>query len=320
VIASLAAPLLIGLIAQASWASSPAATAEAVRVPVAGATLAGTLIRPRGAGPFPAVVVISGSGPATRNGGRRFPIYRFIADHLAARGIAVLLYDKRGVGGSTGNWRRESLEGRADDVAALVRWLGRRGEIDPRRIGLIGHSQGAYVAPLVARRAAVAFIVMLAGPAESVRAQALTYEALEASRRGVSAAAVRGRVRRLDLILRAASTLGPLCRALGVSYICYVVDYDPRPALATLRVPVLALFGALDTQVPPDRNAAALGAWLRAAGNDDVTIVTLPRANHWFAEAQEGTTREFLAEEFTPRFVPGFLDTLRAWILARARP
>ncbi|MDR7450993.1 MAG: alpha/beta fold hydrolase [Armatimonadota bacterium] len=289
-------------------------------MPVAGATLAGTLILPRGDGPFPAVVVISGSGPATRNGGRRFPIYRLIAGHLAARGIAVLLYDKRGVGGSTGTWKRETFAGRAEDVAALIGWLGRRGEIDRRRIGLIGHSQGGYVVPLVAQRAPVASLVMLAGPAESVRAQALTYEAVEASRRGVSAAAVRGRVRRLDLILRAASALGPLCRALGASYICYVVDYDPRPALSTLRVPVLALFGALDTQVPPDRNADALRAWLRDAGNDDVTIVTLPRANHWFAEAREGTTREFLAAGFAPRFAPGFLDTLSTWILARARP
>ncbi|HXF81545.1 MAG TPA: alpha/beta fold hydrolase [bacterium] len=318
-IARLAAILLISLSVQASYASSPAA-AEDVRVPVKGATLAGTLVRPRGAGPFPAVVVISGSGPVRGNGGRRFPIYRLIADHLAARGIAVLLYDKRGVGGSTGTWKRETFAGRADDVAALIGWLGRRGGIDRRRIGLIGHSQGAYVAPLVAHRAPVAFIVMLAGPAESVRAQALTYEAVEASRRGLSAAAVRARVRRLDLILRAASALGPLCRALGASYICYVVDYDPRPALTTLRVPVLALFGALDTQVPPDRNADALGAWLRAAGNDDVTIITLPRANHWFAEAQEGTTREFLSEGFVPRFVPGFLDAQSAWILARTRP
>lgn len=298
--------------------SGPPFTTHDVSIPVSGARLGATLLIPGPPHPVPAAVIVPGSGPLPRDGGRRFPIYRLIAEHLATRGIAALIYDKRGVGRSSGRWDRETFDDRADDVAALVHWLRGQPAINPRAVGLIGHSQGGYVAPLVADRpVGVAFIVMLAGPAQSVRDQTLVHEELEGLRNGTPPREVRRRVRGLARALAAAATLAPLCRALRAHYICYVVRYDPAPALGRLRVPVLAVFGALDTQVPPEHNAAPLAARLAAAGNPDVTVRVFPGASHWFAAAVTGTTAEFRRQDYVPRFVPGFLETVSGWIVQR---
>jgi pimeloyl-ACP methyl ester carboxylesterase len=147
---------------------------ETVRIDVPGAdvTLEGTLTLPPGDGPVPAVVLVSGSGPQDRDetvaGHRPFLV---LADHLTRRGVAVLRTDDRGVGGSTGSTFRSTMDDRARDVLAAVRFLGERPGIDRQRIGLLGHSEGGWVAPLAATEAPdeIAFAVLMAGPGQSPR-------------------------------------------------------------------------------------------------------------------------------------------------------
>ncbi|MCK6540853.1 MAG: lysophospholipase, partial [Anaerolineales bacterium] len=148
--------------------------AAEVTIDTGAVTLAGTLLLPLNEPPAPAVIIIPGSGAATRNGS--WNMYRRIGEYLVQRGIAVLLYDKRGVGGSSGDWKSETFDERAQDVAAIVEYLQSRAEIDPTRIGLIGHSQGAYIAPLVVAdySSDVRFVVLLAGSGEKVWNQILT--------------------------------------------------------------------------------------------------------------------------------------------------
>ena len=134
--------------------------------PKARAELAGTLTLPKGAGRHPAVVLISGSGPNNRDefvaGHRPFLV---IADYLTRRGIAVLRYDKRGVGASKGDYAHATSKDFADDAAAAVAFLRSRGDIDPARVGLIGHSEGGLIAPMVAARdPSIAFVVLMAAP------------------------------------------------------------------------------------------------------------------------------------------------------------
>src|SRR5262249_22610129 len=126
----------------------------------------GTLTVPRPGGPFPAVLLITGSGPQDRDeavaGHKPFLI---LADHLTRQGVAVLRVDDRGVGGSTGTLATATGDDFADDVLAGVEFLKTRSEINPKRIGLIGHSEGGMVAPLVASKSNdIAFIVLMAGP------------------------------------------------------------------------------------------------------------------------------------------------------------
>jgi pimeloyl-ACP methyl ester carboxylesterase len=229
---------------------APGYSAEDVRIDTGAVNLAGTLMRPAvTSGPVPAVVYVPGSGPADR---KTTMMGRLESEFLASRGVAVLRYDKRGVGGSTGNWKRETFQERADDVMAMVQYLRALPWVDSRRVGLVGHSQGAYVAALAASQSSdIAFVVMLAGPGITVKEQTLAYERKELLLAGVPDEQAGRRVARLKRWLDLASRLGPLCRTLRLHYICYVVDYDPIPALEGVRVPVLAAFGELDTQVPP---------------------------------------------------------------------
>ena len=140
---------------------------EEVKIQSGMVTLAGTLTLPPSAGPFPAVVLITGSGPQNRDE-EVFGLkpFRMIADHLTRQGVAVLRCDDRGIGGSTGSTSQASSADFADDALAGVQFLKARPEIDKARIGLLGHSEGGLVAPIAASRSAdVAFIVLLSGPA-----------------------------------------------------------------------------------------------------------------------------------------------------------
>ena len=146
----------------------------------AGIKLAGTLTYPRGKGPFPAVLLITGSGPQDRNealaGHRPFLV---LADHLTRHGIAVLRVDDRGVGGSSGDTMKSTSADFADDALAGIQFLKTRKEVNPAQIGLIGHSEGGMIAPMVAARSSdVAYIVLLAGP--GVRSEEILYAQGEA--------------------------------------------------------------------------------------------------------------------------------------------
>lgn len=270
-------------------------------------TLAGTLLTPLEENPAPAVIIIPGSGAATRNGS--WNMYRNIAEYLVQHGIAVLIYDKRGVGNSTGDWESESFDERAQDVAVMVKYLQSRPEIDPNRIGLIGHSQGAYIAPLAVAKysSEVKFVVMLAGSGQKVWDQVLTNERAESLGNGLSETEVNEKVAGLESQLQFIRKVQSPCRALKAHYLCFVLDYDPTPAL----------YAELDTQVPPDMNIPLVESAFQTAGNTDYIVHTFKNSNHWFALAEVGTTtemRQLMQGRDMYQFVPGFLEMIGDWI------
>ncbi len=321
--------------------------------------LAGTLTTPAGTGPFPALVMITGSGPQNRDEELfGFKPFRIIADYLTRRGIAVLRYDDRGVGGSSGNLEKSTTADFADDVAAAVELLKQRKEVESRLIGLCGHSEGGIVAPLVASRSKdVAFIILLAGPAipghaiityqieQLARAGGATDEEVQralqmedhifaAVRTGEGWDAVRQELRgeaakslqRLTPDERAAiqdtaafinARIEPQIAGAESPWFKYFIDYDPAPALRSVRCPVLAIFGELDKQVPPALNEKPMREALASAGNPQDTVVVMPKANHLFLSASTGSPTEYAT--LTKEFVPGFLDLINSWLASVAR-
>lgn len=316
-----------------------------------GVKLAGTLTMPRGGGPFPAAVMISGSGPQDRDetilGHKPFLV---IADYLARHGIAVLRVDDRGVGGSTGAALRTTLNDQAGDVLAGVAFLKTRKEIDPQRIGVIGHSEGGIVGPLAASQSAdIRFVVMLAGT--GVTGEQVVYRQRELALRAAGApdAAIAQIRARTELILNAVKSendenaaaakiraawpslretvpegqradadtaLNAEIQLFNSPDIRSLLFYDPADALRKLRVPVLALNGSRDLQVPPDQNIAPIRAALTAAGNKDFTVTEMPGLNHLFQTCKQCTIAEYATLEET--FSPAALQVIGDWIAAHA--
>lgn len=311
--------------------------------------LAGTLTLPSGAGPFPAVVLVSGSGPQDRDetimGHKPFLV---LADHLTRAGIAVLRYDDRGVAGSTGSFATATTEDFSADAVAAVDWLARRPDVAV--VGIVGHSEGGLIGPMAATRSDdVGFLVLLAGPgvtgAEILDLQAaminrvagapeevirrnreLQQELFAILRSEPDTAAASRRLR--EALERAASTLpdGSVQREridaeltqLNSAWFRFFLEYDPRPALEQVRVPVLALNGGKDLQVPPNANLPEVRAALERGGNPDVTTRVLPGLNHLFQTAETGGPDEYARIPET--MSPMVLDAVRDWILERFGP
>lgn len=318
-----------------------------------GVRLAGTLTTPRGKASFPVVILITGSGPQNRNeellGHKPFLA---LADYLTRRGVAVLRVDDRGVGGSTGSVSNSTSENFAADVLAGIEFLKGRKGINPKQIGLIGHSEGGLIAPLVASQSSntgdVAFIVMLAGPglpgeeilllqaAAILKANGANAEAL-AKQRAIqemmfailkqekdNATAEKKMRQEYDKLIAGASeaektqakqTFEAQIKNVLSPWFRHFLTYDPRPALAKVKCPVLALNGENDLQVPATENLREIEATLKAAGNKDVTVVRLPKLNHLFQTSETGSPGEYARIEET--FAPVALKTIGDWILAR---
>jgi hypothetical protein len=306
-----------------------------------GVKLAGTLTLPQGKGPFPAVVMITGSGAQDRDetilGHKPFAV---IADRLTRDGIAVLRVDDRGFAKSTGDFAKATDDDFAVDAAANVAFLRKRADIDPKRVGLIGHSEGGLVAPKVAAKdPKLAFIVLMAGPgvplSEVLREQrrilspamGATPEMIRRSE-GLTDhvnAAIRdarddadAEARALKVIKAEAGDLinqpgqaEMMAKQLASGWMRTLVDYDPRPTLAKVKCPILALNGSKDGQVPPGQNLPAIRK--ATAANHDVTIVELPNLNHLFQTAKTGAVGEYADLEET--VAPVALDTMSAWIV-----
>lgn len=337
-----------------------------VEVPKAdGVTLAGTLTLPPGDGPHPAVVLVSGSGPQDRDetlaGYRPFLV---LADHLGRRGVAVLRLDDRGVGGSTGSTPESTLGDRADDALAAVRYLRGRSEVDGTRVGLVGHSEGGWVAPLVAVEAPdrVAFVVMLAGPAQSPRdllrsQRRALLEAQEVDGTTVTAlltlqerafavldetpdpAAARSRIEGLrEAVLadlpedqraglaayfadRPEAERGLMVETVTTPWFRDLLAFDPAPVLRRLDVPLLALYGDRDLQVPAAENAPLLRRMLGEDRGGEHTVRVLPGRNHLFQPSETGLPAEYFIIETT--IDPEVLELVGDWIAetaGRGRP
>jgi uncharacterized protein len=317
----------------------------------AGVQFAGTLTLPRSAGPHPAVLLLTGSGPQNRNeeiaGHKPFLV---LADYLTRKGIAVLRVDDRGVGGSGGKTDEGTTEYFAGDAIAGVEYLKARKEIDPRHIGLIGHSEGGLIAPLAATRSSdVAFIVMMAGPGVSgdkiieVQSYAvpkaagapaelatanrdiamLMVDAIQ-SEKELPAAQKRFR-QSLDKLLAKwddtkrnmvqpfISQAETQLKMLDKPWFRTFLALDPKPLLMKVKVPVLAINGELDTQVDASQNLPAIAAALKAGGNADFTTEKLAGLNHLFQTAKTGSPSEYQTIEET--MAPAAMEAIASWIL-----
>ncbi|MGH9475900.1 MAG: alpha/beta hydrolase family protein [Terriglobales bacterium] len=308
-----------------------------VTVPsVKGIQLAGTLTVPQGKGPFPAAILIAGSGPHGRNEDLfGHQIFWVLADSLSRHGLAVLRVDKRGIGKSGGDYATATTEDFARDVAAGLVFLQKQSEIDPHRIGLIGHSEGGLIAPIVAsrHRRAVAFVVMLAGPALPGSA-IIVAQTVAANRVAGASPAALARIRveetkfvdtvksapdaaAVPAALRAAVNQKELpaavLRAAAVASSPWYYEFlklDPAPYLRQLRCPVLALDGSKDTQVPAAENIPALDAAL--ANDPHATIVAMTGLNHVFQPAKTGALDEYASSPIT--FAPAALHRIEQWL------
>ena len=314
---------------------------------VDGVTLAATLTIPDGDGPFPAVVLVSGSGPQNRDeeilGHRPF---RVLADHLARRGIAVLRYDDRGVAGSTGDFGSATTADFALDAQSAAEYLDARPEVTS--VGIVGHSEGGIIAPVAARATrAVDFAVLLAGPgvsgrevlayqlARDVDASAASPDAVAAYRRALAAlldelprgdaataasraaAAYRREmagVRPDDLAALGETSADELAGGLAGPWERYFVGYDPAPALRALHVPVLAVFAARDQQVRAQDNVPAAVAALAGAPAGS-SVVVLPGLNHLFQPTETGSPVEYGTLQTS--FDPAMMELVADWILRR---
>jgi uncharacterized protein len=309
--------------------------------PAAGISLAGTLTIPAGAGPFPAVMLITGSGAQDRNESIvDHQPFLVLADHLTRKGIAVLRADDRGVGKSGGNFATATTVDFASDVEAGLAFLRSRREVDQQRLGLIGHSEGGMIAPMVAaRNSAVHFIVLMAGPGvpgdeiivEQARLISLASgmapeiaqrgaeqqrSVLEIIKREKDASALEAALReRLTALGLPPAQIDLQLKALTAPWYRYFVSYDPAPSLAALTCPVLAINGEKDLQVPPAQNLPAIRRAL--ASNPSAQVEEIPGVNHLFQPAKTGLPAEYASTEET--IAPAVLDRISNWILGQPK-
>ena len=317
----------------------------------AGVMLAGTLTVPRTPGPHAAVILISGSGPQNRDeevfGHRPFLV---LADHLTRNGIAVLRYDDRGIGESTGNFNAATSEDFATDAASAVRYLTSRDDIDARKIGLVGHSEGALIAPIAALESdGVAFMVLLAGigvpgreislaQAKSLRTfpveDEAAYERFTRRTYEIATSSAAVEAKRVQLTEHYESISPVIARMLpqGIEVKTFIaqqvamltspwqqffLSYDPATHLSKVKVPVLSLNGSKDIQVPAKINQAGIRRALERGGNTSFVVKELPGLNHMFQESETGAMNEYPQIEQT--ISPVALNEITSWIRQQLR-
>ncbi|HRP89597.1 MAG TPA: alpha/beta fold hydrolase [Edaphocola sp.] len=314
-------------------------------------SLSGTLTFPQGKGPFPAIVLVSGSGPQDRNetilGHEPFLV---LADFFTRNGFAVLRYDDRGVGQSKGNFETATTADFAEDAMAAVNFLYQNKQIDKKRIGIMGHSEGGEIATMLAAQNTkqLAFIVMLAGPGMSgdqillqqqkylaravkesdaaiEQSQKMNQQIFEIMKSTKDTALIRSRVLTYlnnsynDGTLEKVEgqtkeeTVSTYSNALLSPWLIYFVQYNPQSDLQKIKIPVLALIGSKDVQVIPEYNIPALKSAFEKSGNKRATVLELEGLNHLFQEANTGLPQEYgnIEQSFSPKAMKVILEWLQ---------
>lgn len=318
-------------------------------------TLVGTLTLPSKEGSYAAVILITGSGPQNRDeevfGHKPFLV---ISDYLTKKGIAVLRYDDRGFAQSTGDFKSGTSLDFATDVESAIAYLKTRKEIDKNKIGLVGHSDGAMIAPIVAAKSQdVDFIVLLAGPGIQGSKLLMMRSELMGRAIGMSEAEIQEskkinekkfeiisrskdpRTLKADLtkyskensenipshVIPPGMTKEQFVAAqideITSPWFIYFLNYDPAPTLEKVTCPVLALNGAKDVQVPSQENLTAISNALKRGGNDSVTIKEIPKLNHFFQECKTCSLSEYATIDQT--FSPIALTEISDWILKQLK-
>lgn len=315
----------------------------------AGINLAGTLTVPEGKGPFPAVVLITGSGAQNRNeelmGHKPFLV---IADYLSRKGIAVLRYDDRGVGKSEGNYSAATSADLATDAEAAMKYLTSDSRIISDKIGLLGHSEGGLIAPIVAASGRpVAFIVSLAGPGlrgdyiinrqsadigrlsgvdedklkESAAVNSMLFAILRKEKDNKKASDkmlsyYRNFLAKKDMSQedkdKAQQELATSLAPATLTWMRYFVTTDPAKFWKKVKCPVLALNGEKDLQVAADENLAAISGALAKGGNKNVSVRKFEGLNHLFQHAATGLPKDYGQIEET--ISPEVLAAIAGWI------
>lgn len=318
-------------------------------------SLAGTLTLPTKEGKFPVVILITGSGPQTRDeeifGHKAFLV---LSDYLTKNGIAVLRYDDRGVGQSTGDFKTATSADFATDVESAIAYLKTRKEINKKKIGLIGHSEGGLIAPIVAVKSKdVAFIALLAGTGIQgdqilLLQQKLIGKASGASEEDLQKSEVENT--KVYKIIKQSTSMEQLKTDLtnyykqafkenpnadkpdGMSddefinlvvedyatpWMQYFMKYNPAPTLEKVKCPVLAINGDKDLQVPPKENLEGIKKALTKGGNKKVTTIALPNLNHLFQECTTGSPNEYGTIEQT--FSPTAMTVVLNWIKTQTK-
>jgi uncharacterized protein len=311
----------------------------------AGVTLAGTLTVPKGSGLFAAAILVAGSGPQDRDESiSNHKPFLILSDYLARKGIAVLRYDKRGIPKSTGSADSATTLDLAADTEAALAYLKMRKEIDPARIGIIGHSEGAMIAPYVASRSKdIPWLVLLAAPATKgeqtllkqseliARAGNLTEPQIVASlafdksaydlvRDEKDTAALNEKLLNLIKASGMDSALPPAAleqqlRMLTSPWFRFFLDYDPLPNLQKTKCPILFIYGQKDLQVPPKINLPLVQKAIAEAGNTQADIRQIAELNHLFQHSYSGSPAEYAAIEET--FAPEALQVIADWLVPR---
>lgn len=316
----------------------------------AGVTLSGTLTLPTSKGPFPVVLLIAGSGPNDRDetvfGHKPFLV---LADYLTRQGIAVLRFDKRGCGKSTGNYDNATSLDFSDDVLAGIASIKSRQEVDSNQIGLIGHSEGGIIAPMVAAKSKdVAFVVLMAGTGvngEEIlyeqsaliqRANGATEDTINQSRKfqeemftlvksepdpQIAAGQLQEIAKNYKVTLSGTQEkvtleyLERLAARVNTKWFRYFLTFDPSTSLKRVRVPILVLNGELDLQVSSKQNLPVIFKALEESGNKDFKIIELPKLNHFFQTCETGSIAEYAEIEET--ISPSVLNLITEWVLER---
>lgn len=314
----------------------------------AGITLRGTLTIPEGKGPFPAVILVSGSGPQDRNeelfGHKPFLV---LSDYLTRRGIMVLRYDDRGTAESEGDHSTAITQDFADDALAAVAYL--KSHAQAAKVGIIGHSEGGIIAPIAATQDKdIAFLVLLAGPGVRGRELAIQQEADIKRSMGVDeeeSATGEFDLKLIDLAFqdadhetkqkRLAELIARECEKdpkfgsgaseeqlqqaieaqLFTPWMQNLLRLDPSEYLQKVTIPVFAVNGSLDTQVSASINLKAISDALTKAGNKDFTTKEYPKLNHLFQTCETGSPSEYPTLEET--FNEEVMNDIVEWILNR---
>jgi len=321
----------------------------------AGITLAGTLTMPGKEGKYPAVILITGSGPQNRDeelmGHKPFLV---LSDYLTRQGIAVLRYDDRGVGQSKGNFKSATTVDFASDVENAIAYLKTRKEIKTNKIGLVGHSEGGIIAPIVASQSkGVNFIVLLAGTGirgdkllllqqeflakaagipenEIQKSREINSKSFEIVINSVNIDTLKADLRKF--LAEAMKNYPDYAKPKGMTdddfislqvnqitspWMLYFIKYDPALALEKVKCPVLAINGDKDLQVPSKVNLPAIEMALKKGGNKQVTTKEFPGLNHLFQECKTGSPSEYAGIDQT--FSPVAMDFVAKWILSKTK-
>ncbi|MEI6683269.1 MAG: alpha/beta hydrolase [Bacteroidota bacterium] len=315
-----------------------------------GFNLAGTLTLPEKGGPFPVAILVTGSGPQNRDeellGHKPFLV---LSDYLTRQGIAVLRYDDRGVAASGGEFKTATTLDFATDAEAALSFLQKRKDIDITKIGIIGHSEGGIIAPIVAsRHPELAFVVLMAGPgltgeqilllqseliaraekgdektiAANLSLSAGMYKVIrktadnakaEKKLRDLFTAMDKKNARDTSYHKQTEEAISAEIKTLTSPWFRCFLTLDPQDYLTKVKCPLLAINGSLDLQVPSKENLAAIERAMIFGGNVGYTVEELPDLNHLFQHATTGSPTEYSKIEET--ISPGAMDMMARWIL-----